>query len=66
MIPFVNKQYEKGTYLTGYGIGTALSYILLELLGAKIPTRAKYIVWAIGFIILLIGLWMQTKSRKKL
>lgn len=58
--------YFKGRadYLIGFGLGTALSPILISILGVQLPEDVQLKVWIIGFTLLLIGLIIDVLDKR--
>lgn len=59
-----NTKNENIKYFTGYGVGTALSPVLLSIFDANITSFAKWSVWGIGATILAASIAYEKFSKK--
>jgi hypothetical protein len=48
------------SYLTGFGVGTLMSPILLRILGATVSSQQQLIVWGIGIVVVVVA-WVIEK-----
>lgn len=56
---------NRSSYFIGLGIGTLLSPVLLSALQANVPEPQRWMVWAIGVVIVIGGLiWQKVESKR--